>query len=334
MRITFNPNTTYHNYNSRNTVFKGAPEDLGKILYEVSAKPSFTALDKINIFKQFQLAISDILKKERLINEGFFNYVYKIDDNFVAKVRKKYMEKPWLAGREYQQGCQLFKNLKTYYGEEVFAIQGIKILKNIGTHVPAGIPEYQKTQMSYDEAIKYYNNYYLPKFAEAPQKSYDDIANDFKTLNEMQIPKSDYHYDFDSRNPNNIALTKDNKLVMVDDIDVRATSNTNNTSKLLKIFLLSLSRNHSIYYYDDVGYQAAKNIFKKIVLAAERAELPNEDKAKGLRYWDLVFKNLRIRKIPESFVYELEENRKKIPNIEQRIQKAEEVVDKLLASAF
>ena len=332
MLISNITNTIENNYNYKykKINFYGVTEDFGKELLKITKKNTPTNLDKINICEKLKHSISDIMKPPRLINCGFFNNVYKIDDNFVAKIRKKFTDKPWLLGNEYKQGINKFKDLETYYGEEIVDIGGVKILKNIGEHIPAGIPESKLSKMDYDEISSYYNHKYLPAFADAPQESYDAIAKDFKRLNNKIILHSDYHYDFDGRNPNNIALRKkDKKIVMIDELDVRATENTNDTSKLLRMLLLSLTRNDTIYYYDKIGQSAAKKIFEKIILATERSELPNLDKAKGINYWRLVFKNLEIKRIPESFVNKLEELRNANINLEERLNKVKELVHEL-----
>ena len=332
MRIIPQQQTIFPSENrfQKRILFKGAPEDFGKLLKKYAYK-QVPPSERAEIYKSLHKALSEIIDPERLINFGFFNSVYKIDENFVAKIKNSAVNSLWKIGKYCEVGKQTFENLKTYYGQEILDIGGVKFLKNVGEHTPAGIPEIKMKNMDFEELYKYYNEEYLPIFAKVPQKSYDNLVKDYQSLNEMQPDEVGFYYGFDTRNPNNIGLTKDNRLVMMDEIDYRSVPNTNTSGKLLKMFLLSMSRKDSAYDYNQVGKDAAKEIFKKIVLAGEKYNLRHgsDSDAKGLRCWELIFNNFNIKKNAKIFIDQLERNRVKNPDIELRLKKTSEMIDKL-----
>ena len=332
MRIIPQQQTIFPSENrfQKRTLFKGAPEDFGKLLCTLSNKQKISAFDWVDLHKEFRKSLREIIDKKRLINHGFFNSVYKIDENFVAKIRNSAVNSLWKISGCLSRNQTKFKQLNTYYGEEVFDLGGVKILKNAGEHTPAGIPEIELKNIGL-ECDRYYNEEYLPKFAKAPQESYDNLIKDYQLLNEIPADEEGYYYGFDTRNPNNIGLTKDNKLIMMDEIEYRLLPNTNTSGKLLKMFLLSITRAYVADEYKPIGKDAAKEIFKKIILASEKYNLTHDsDKdTRGIRCWELIFANFNIKKSAKAFINKLEKNRIKNPDIELRLKKTNEIIDKL-----
>jgi len=320
MRITPQIQTYRNTYYT--PVFKGAAEDFGRQIGDVFCKNIITPKQKLSLIELFKKALSEIQQSDRILGKGFRGTVYKIDENFAVKIRnlpaKKFREI-----QDIKAGSGKFKNLETYYGEPVGFLGDMKILRNFGTHIPAGVPENMiKSLASSKTPEDYYRSVYLPAFAKVPQESYDAVARDFARLNKMP-PEDGEYFSFDGVNPNNVVL-KEGKLALTDEIDTVIRPETNTFGKLLNIFLYRMTRLKTA-----AGYGAHKTdafeILKKLVIASEKTELPYDSLEKDCIVIENVMKNFGIS---TDIVQDLEVIRYKYPELETRLP----VIEKYLAS--
>ena len=316
MQISLVNNRTQ--YINKPPVFKGVVEDFGSKAKEVFAKTTIQQNDKQVLTEMLQNAFEELIKPERFLGKGFNGAVYKIDKDFVAKIRKSSVITHKFLYGGFQLGSNIFQKLKTYYGEALCAIGQVQILKNAGQHTPAGIPFAQSKLYSHDQAEYYYNKVYLPLFAKVAQKSYDNIAMDMARMNKMNASNG-YFYAFDSRNPGNIVLSGD-KLLLMDEIELAFQSETNSVGKLLELLLARMALFRVPESYGN-GRDAAKEIFYKIILASEKANLPYDSRSVDIRFWEIVLANLGIKTNADEIIHKLEVIRGRNFCLEKRLPK-------------
>ena len=193
-----------------------------------------------------------IVKPRKPLGEGFRGLVYKIDDKYVLKCLKLLRCN---LENIVQDNRPDLSSLKTYYGAPVVTFNnGATILKNVssnGKHLCAGIPANKSNTMVIGEKEEYWNNVYLPIFAELPQKSFDALAKDFSALNKLGALGQNYA--FDTKNPNNIVLVGKNTLRIVDDLDRAHGANENTTGGLLRLLVEKM----------DLDYLAPRDIINQ-----------------------------------------------------------------------
>ena len=121
-------------------VFQSASGEFGKAVGDVFQKETISETARNNLIEKLRLAIKEIIKPKNFMGRGFNGTVYQIDKNFAMKINN--YAKPSLETSDLviKKGKNIFKNLKTYYGEEVLQIGDLKILRNLGNHTPAGVP--------------------------------------------------------------------------------------------------------------------------------------------------------------------------------------------------
>ena len=194
--------------------------------------------------------------------KGVHGVVYGIDDDYVFKVGR--FSFPAL-GKLKLAADKINENLKTYYGGVLARIGDVEIMRNAfktKDALPAGLP---RKVMSDAEKKSYYVDVYLKRFSGLPQEAYDKIAADFKTLNYAGK-------EFDTINPNNFTADGD-EIKIVDEIIDTGSYGNNNLAKLCRVFINSYD-DETAAVYDVAAAGGRKNIFKKLILASEKSELP------------------------------------------------------------
>ena len=283
--------------NTRRPVFKSNMSDFGKVVNLAFEKKAITDVIPADVNKiiinKLRLAIEEIINKKNLIGYGFFGEVYKIDEKLVLKIGKGHYYVAEDIADQAELGKNTFKNLKTYYGEEILKIGNIRILRNTGSHIPAGaIKSNEKGRLTEAEKVEYYVQKYLPTFSKVPQESYDDVAMDFFKLNQMRTSNGSF-YEFDSNNPANVLLVGD-KLKLVDEIDSSSLENQNSVGKLLEILLNKKDTFDNIDGYGE-SLNYAQEIFSKVIIATEKANLPYCTREKDSKVWAQLMEKLNIK---------------------------------------
>ena len=178
----------------------------------------------------------------------------------------------------------MFKNLHNYFGEAIVKLGNFQILKNVGHHIPAGVPEHFAQKVGKGGVNRYYREKYLPRFAKITQGSYNDFAQDIARLNEVKLGPHRFCL-FDSINPNNV-VAHSGKLYLVDEINTMYDkSYANTTAKLLEVFLVRATKD---YEAPDAGNKIkyVRTIFKKLIIAADRASLLHADTKEDYTLWE------------------------------------------------
>lgn len=269
------------------------------------------------------------IRHKNFLGEGFYGQVYKIDDKYVAKIDTRRRINLDELDKLQDTSSTFFDKLKTYYGEPLINLEKqIVVLKNVssnGKHTNAGVPKQITSAMTYGEQLQYWNEKYLPVFANLPQKSFDNLAKDFATLNTYR--SGSIYYSFDTKNPNNAVLVGKNSLRIVDDINKTYTKNENTTAALLRLFVEKIDLDYLVEK-DITNETLIKELTKKIILAGEKHELPLCTLGVDLKTWQHVCGDYcNIREIIEG----LEKIRKKTPNTQERLEKAEKLLDTIMS---
>ncbi|MBD5402419.1 hypothetical protein HDR58_06420 [bacterium] len=233
--------------------------------------PSFQASYKSPFGKRFEKALvsgdisEDIVKdfasiletKKNIISKignGRWGEVFRIDDYFVFKT---YYDHPPAVGKAKINTDSTFDVLKTYCGKVLARIGNIEIIRNV-----------TKNKKNFLEMAKYNAvgerayDYTLKEFCSLPQKAFDDLAQDFKTLNGLR--RSNIFYRFDTANPNNF-IKVGKSIKVVDDIDWTPCPEANDIYAYLRVFI-----------QEGGDLSLKKEIFKKCILAIEKHQLPLE----------------------------------------------------------
>jgi len=212
---------------------------------------------------------------KRLIGSGFHGNVFAIDDKYVFKL--KFGESPNIEHGKFVmpgKGGISLSGLKTYFGGVLMSLGNVQIMRNVSTdnrHMPAGIPRRMLVKFNNEDLKAYYNNIYLPTFANLPQRSFDRLAKDFAYLNKQS--RFYYGLQFDTNNPNNIVLVGTSTLRIVDDINEVMEEAPNRVCGLLDMFLKK-ANTMMLAPKSDENRGLRLELFKKIILAGEKYELP------------------------------------------------------------
>ena len=272
-----------------NTNFTGYRTLLGRRLDKVISNGLVTEEDNLFIVREITKLYQKRISDYKNLGEGMQNRVYKIDDKYVFKIP---IDRPVKLGDKLVIEKQKYGNLKTYYGETIAKLGNLRILKNVspkGKAIPAGVPKDLPKEYAKDDIVKYYGEVYLPSFANIPQRSYDMLAQDIKTLGNL-VEKKYIHYTFDYFNPNNVVLAG-KSLRMTDDVEMTVWNNKNTISDLLNVFLRQMN----------VGIPATpsekflllrQQIAKKIIKAGMKYNLPITGEDKPNCVFDYVLKFL------------------------------------------
>lgn len=260
------------------------------------------------LVKNFKKLFPEKKTAKNRIGLGAYGSVFRIDDYYVFKVYHN--QKPELNGFKKNENNK-FDTLKTYSGKVLARIGNIEIVKNVtrdknkfvemAKPIDDGIPRYLKA---------------LKEFASLPQKAFDTLAKDFQKLNEIKNPN--LFYRFDTNNPNNFIKVGD-KIKIVDDIDWVPTEEPNDLFNLLRIF---------IHKEGESDYK--KEIFKKCILASEKANLPMEAAHKYLKkFMDEICQFANSKKTFNEIFERLTDLRKNIPDETSRLKEVKNFMEEL-----
>ncbi len=286
-------------------VFRGKSRDLEAVLDSVIGKPSVSEKEKQLIIEKIKAAMFNILKPSRFIEEGSHKAVFRITTKYAARVPVDRKLAPESIGSFFKWGENRFKDMRNYFGEPLLEAGQFQVLRNLGSHRPAGVPEHLAKRFSRNEINKYYIEKYLPKFAQISQYSYNELANNLAKLNEMKFGPRLFGV-FDSINPNNIVVSA-GRLFLVDEIDLLCDkSYANTTAKLLNVFINRASKD---YEAPDAGNKVklVRKIFKKTIISGVCANLLHADSKEDFRNWETALKKCRITTPAHEILNKLEE---------------------------
>lgn len=321
--VAYNP--TNNNKSDRKFIqFTGYSSEFGTQLNEVLKKGYAAHSDKVSLVEKLKEFLKFGLNAKNVLGEGFHGVVYKIDDDFVAKIHRNYIPRASMMDDLPENNFGL---LKTYYGENIASFDDVEILRNVapeGTHLEVGVPKLFSLTHTADECIKYYEEVYLPKFSQIPQKSFDEIAKDFDTLNHLS---EEEYYIFDFANPNNFVLV-DDKLRITDEITKMFSPKYNTISDLLKVFLIKQDLDISSTYKQEL-LPYRRELFCKIVMAGMKYNVPVENKGSS-EYWKLAVRTLCDAKdAPDKVKRTLNNYMKQIPDTELRLKYTQQYLDSI-----
>ena len=236
---------------------------------------------KIRFHRILDAALPSIMRPENYLNKGRDSKVFKISDNYVAKIRRGKTEDDAIrVFNVARTPDKRFNQLGIYYGEPVIRVGNVEILKNAtpNEYTPCGAI-WLDNNSTIEQMRHKYKNEYLPSCSSVPQDGYDELAQGLTQLNGISdkgmFGKRTF-YTPDIQNPNNV-LIADNHFRIVDDLDKTKISNPNNIFTMLQPLMLRLTPDTSVEmdFNKDVLHNR-KNILRKTMIAAEKANLPLE----------------------------------------------------------
>ena len=264
--------------------FEGYISAFSKRFDKVMKNAECSVDDSFYMYNQLNKIIKKRLKNTDVLGEGAFAKVLKIDSKYVLRMNNIQM----FCVENFKSDYHSVKKdlgLRTYYGDYLAKFGDIQILRNVsstGKHIPAGIPSKLLQTGTSEECDKYYDEVYLPKFANLPQKAYDNLANDFDILN---LCYDDDWYRFDIFNPNNFVLV--GKQIRIVDNITKESYNPNylapysetlpdnrmSTTDLMRVFLMMRDLKTECSF-NEKTLSLRRELFKKICLAGIKNQLP------------------------------------------------------------
>ncbi len=325
MNINFNPYTNLPPHQTTN--FKGSSRVLQCELDKALLKKNLSKNEETKLIQNISEALDTIIISSKFIEEGSHNAVYKITQKYAARVPINWIPNSNDLGDKLKLGRGLFAKLKNYFGEAVVELGKLQILPNVGKHIPAGVPEHLTRFMKQKEQENYYINKYLPKFADIPQASYNEIAQDIEKLNEIKLSEHQYCV-FDYLNPNNI-VTKGGRLFLVDEIDtLQDKSYMNTTAKLLNIFINRAGRNlEAPFAANNLKY--VRKIFQKVIIASVNANMLPANSKEDYKLWEKALKKCNIKTEPFEVIDNIERLSYSYKNPDERVQSIKNYLNKL-----
>lgn len=322
----------YSNFNTPNnqTTYMGHSRNLQKGLDTFGIKQKYTPCDILEITKKIKDIVDTTFVKEKFIEEGSRNAVFKITRKYAARVPKNKKITRKNLGNDLKFGKRLYEHISNYYGEPIVELGSLQILRNIGRHLPAGVPEHIAKHLSKSKLNQYYVNRYLPKFAKVPQSAYDCLAQSISALNNTKI--DGYKYcEFDSLNPNNIVL-RGGKFYLVDEIETDCEKSfSNTTAKLLQVFINKADMKTPAPC-DPRGIKNTRRIFKKVVLASSGADVPHAESKEDCKNWQIALKRCGIKDDVYTVINALENIDRKFPDLSARKENAKYFIDQLFVA--
>lgn len=266
MRInSFAPNINFCAYKSQ---FSEHLED------RLASKPNFK--EDALLTDDFKKVFYNHYSKEYYIGSGSFNKVYKLDDFYVIRIPNNYDKKKIFFKRPrsvYKN--RLVPNLSCYYGNVIAKFGDIQILQNAfgdKSFVVGGVLPLD----DYKSRLEYFENVYLPSFAELPQTAYNNLAKDIKFLNENG-------YSYDMINPNNF-IKVDDEIRVVDDL----TNSAKSISSTTPLTCMLLQNACSFINLKQTDYMHMQTIIKKSIIAMQNMDLDWNIKNKLSFYSDVL----------------------------------------------
>lgn len=329
------------------------------------AEKGATSKNKKAFASLIRKALPSIMEKDNYINGGNDSNVYKISDKYVAKVKKTctpdnavhFYNKTHLPKRP-------FRHLDCYYGETQAKIGNVEILKNATPNEADfscgcgfDLEEFANATEILASEKK------VPQIRQIPQEGYDKLAQNLSELNEHNCRKitiwrkKQPKYIYPSRkpliklekieingigrkhsfvpdiiNPNNIVVSGD-EFRIVDEFRKVPCYKPNTIYTMLTPILLKIKPN-AWSYSNEKLYDARKDIFKKILIAAEKSKLPLAAKSRHDGYAakctlnDILGDKSSETGIGTNVISKMREMRRQGLPLEERLKKLEENFEK------
>ena len=309
--------------------FRGHSRQIQTQIEMVINHPADKELNR-KLADKIKLGLSSILTPEKFIEEGSHNAVYKITRKYALRLPREAKINSDELPQTVNSGKGIFSNIKSYFGEAILEMGKLQILKNVGHHRPAGVPEHLTKFFNKNKIYKYYLNTYLPRFAHIPQSSYDKLAMDINKLNEINFDTRQFCI-FDSLNPNNIVASH-GKLYLVDEIDMNCDrSYSNTTAKLLEVFINRATKDLDAPPAGE-KLPLVRKIFKKVVLASSRANLLQANSQWDYMNWQKKNKKCSIKNDAAEVMRTLDDIEYRYSNPEERVRKTKAYIDNLFVT--
>lgn len=286
--------------NRQNISFGSAKSDramrlLDRTIDTLISGSDFNIANKMRFHSILDEALPSIMKPENFINKGRESKVYRISDRYVAKIRRGHYEKNSISIFDQTQlPNKHFKDLDFYYGEPVAKVGNVEILKNATptkNNIHCGA-KFHYDGSSSPEELKEYEEIFLPACSEVPQESFDNLAANLKRLNKKTttgiiVKEKSYYYPEgklclprikkqtyvpDIVNPNNL-LISDGRFKLVDKLEKVPFKEPNSIYTMLEPLLIRITPETTASRKAKLT-KTRKNIFKKILIASEKNELP------------------------------------------------------------
>lgn len=262
---SFNP----VNYTQKtNPSFSGKVSVFSKKMDKILQSTNVSQSENLNLLSLLKKNMVKQIKKKAFLGEGCKAIVLSLDSKYVLKLQKNEPINLEVMNIPFDKFRDL--NFKSYFGGVVAKFGNVSVLKNVsksGKHLPAGVPASFAENNLQKACVDYYENIYLPRFASLPQKSFDDVAYDFKLLNK----NSGDGYCFDVRNPNNFVLV--GKKIKIVDCICKSFEEKMTTTDLLTPFLFFQDVSNECLF-STKALNNRRKLFKKIILAGIKNDLP------------------------------------------------------------
>lgn len=327
MQIYSISQNNYSQYKSqpKNIKFRGYSSEFGKELQKVIQNGKATETQQVSLVEKLRQILSN-LTPDKQLGEGAHGIVYKIDDDFCLKVPRGNLP---VIDKLLELPTNIYKSLKNYYGNAVAKFNEVTIMRNIspnGEHIPVGIPEKVAIKNIHADNAAYYEMFALPRIAEMPQKSFDEVAKDCAELNKLGNGK--YTYKFDYKNPNNFVIVGDS-IRTTDEIEKKFGNRPNSIADLLNVFINTTFLNCRANY-SHIGEPLRRNLMEKIILAGMKSDLPlTSGLGSDEIVWYTVADDLCKIKTPANKIMEKLTELKTVENVEERIKLTKEYLSEI-----
>lgn len=278
--VTKHPATTFQPLYKGFDRVKTFSDVMDKSIQEFLQAGEMNPVAKIKFHKILDGALAQIMSPENYLNKGRDSKVFRISDKYVAKIRRGKTEDN--AIRIYNVAKapdKRFNQLGIYYGEPVIKVGNVEILKNAtpNEYTPCGMVWLKANGKNADlqTGVKKYEQEYLPLCSSQPQESFDELADGLSQLNKISdggLFSKKTFYTPDIQNPNNV-LIADNHFRIVDDLDKTDIQQPNNIYTMLQPLMLRLTPDTPVEFEKGL-VKDRKNILRKTMIAAEKADLP------------------------------------------------------------
>lgn len=294
-----NKSITISTTSKRGPVLDTFPDIMDRAIDNYLDKGGKNLISKFSFSKFLNKSLAQIMTPENFLNNGRESKVYKISDKYVARIKRGKYENNAIHSYNYTRILdKRFRGLSIYYGEPLLKVGNVEILKNATptNYIPCGIV--WRGDFAPKEDIHKYYTEFIPTCSELPQASYDEFAKCLKELNKIRHKNynimdiirpqnstdsvstfgKEVSYSLDTINPNNV-LVSDNSFKLVDSFNKSLVKNPNSVYTMIEPLLTRMTpSNLSEFHADSVIPR--RNIFRKILIAAEKAELPLDAPAK------------------------------------------------------
>ncbi len=291
-RVNYNYGQTRVSFGSSKS--EGVIKLLDNEIGELINGSEFNVANKMKFKKVMNEALPYIMTPENYINKGRDSKVYRISDNYVAKITRGYYENN--AIKSFDRVIlpnQKFKDLDFYYGEPVAKVGKVSILKNATPtkdNVYCGAI-YENGRVIAEKDKNHYKEVYLPMCASLPQESFDNFAWNLQKLNgisSLGLHGREY-YTPDVVNPNNIIISE-GKFKLVDQLDKTHCKEPNSLYTMFEPLLIRITPDHDAEYDKDLVNMRG-TIYNKCIRAAKKVGLPPSSPRK-YEYADFTLSNI------------------------------------------